>query len=114
MNSTEPGARKKPLDKDEIDLFINAIVQSGLDLRQTKLIVFVMNGRNPDDNRAFRETLKKRIAGGGYPPFIAEMTVLDFSTTLKNEHFLDALLNSRRAAGMGGGLPPLPKPKPHG
>jgi hypothetical protein len=88
---------EKPLDRDETDLFINAIVQSGLDLRQTKLIVFVMNGRNPDDNRAFPEALKKRIAGGGYPPFIAEMAVLDFSTTLKNDHFyiLDDHMNSR-------------------
>ncbi len=91
------GAAEKPLDKDEIDLFINAIVQSGLDLRQTKLIVFIMNGRNPDDNRAFPEALKKRIASNGYPSYIAEMAVLDFSKTLNNDHFyvLDDHLNSR-------------------
>lgn len=103
---------EKPLDKDEIDLFINAIVHSGLDLRQTKLIVFVMNGRNPDDNRAFPEALKKRIAGGGYPPFIAEMTVLDFSTSLKNEHFyvLDDHLNSRGHEVVADALLPIIKP----
>ena len=84
-----------PIDRDDVDLFIHAIVHSGLDLGETKIVAFVMNGRNPDDNRAFPETLKKKIQAGKYPPYIQNMIVLDLSRDLKADHFytLDDHLN---------------------
>ena len=96
----EFGEGKKPVKdtgRDEADLFINAITGSGLDLGKTQIVVFVMNGRNPDDNRAFPESLKKKIASGHYPDFIKNMVVLDFSDMLKPEHFyiLDDHLNKK-------------------
>ena len=84
-----------PIDRDEGDLFIHAIVNSGLDLSHTRIVAFVMNGRNPDDNRAFPEALKKKIKTGNYPPYIKDMIVLDLSGDLKANHFytLDDHLN---------------------
>ena len=85
----------KPFDKDDVDLFIHAIIHSQLDLKNVQIIAFAMNGRNPDDNKAFPATLKKRIATGNYPPYIRNMIVLDFSSILKDDHFyvLDDHLN---------------------
>ncbi|MFH1081390.1 MAG: hypothetical protein V1766_14235 [Pseudomonadota bacterium] len=88
-------AEKKPLDKDDVDLFINAIMKSGLDLKNVQIIVFTMNGRNPDDNKAFPAELRRRIARGDYPRYIRGMIVLDLSDILKDDHFyvLDDHLN---------------------
>lgn len=88
-------AENKPIDKDDVDLFINAIIHSRLDLKKVQIIAFAMNGRNPDDNRAFPGTLKKRIATGDYPHYIKNMIVLDFSNILSDDHFyvLDDHLN---------------------
>lgn len=90
-------SRKQPLpiDRDEVDLFIHAIVHSGLDLNHTRIVAFVMNGRNPDDNKAFPESLKKKIQTGSYPSYIRNMIVLDLSQDLKADDFytLDDHLN---------------------
>ena len=91
----ERTTENKPFDKDDVDLFIHAIIHSLLDLKNVQIIAFAMNGRNPDDNKAFPATLKKRIATGNYPPYIRNMIVLDFSSILKDDHFyvLDDHLN---------------------
>jgi hypothetical protein len=80
-------AEKKPIDKDDVDLFINAITQSNLDLKNVQIIVFIMNGRIADDNKAFPAALKKRIARNDYPRYIREMIVLDFSNILQDDNF---------------------------
>jgi hypothetical protein len=77
----------KAFDKDEMDLFINAVVHSGLDLDNVQIITFIMNGRTPDDNRAFPKALKKKIASGGYPSYIKNMIVLDFSDVLQDDNY---------------------------
>ncbi|MDD4092591.1 MAG: hypothetical protein PHQ63_08515 [Smithellaceae bacterium] len=77
----------KPVDLDEVDLFINAITQSGVNLKRVQLIVFVMNGRIADDNRAFPAALKKKIADGNYPDYIRRMIVLDLSDALNESNF---------------------------
>lgn len=84
------------IDKDEPDLFLNAIENSGLDLKNVTIIVFVMNGRNPDDNKDFPAGLKKKLAAGNYPAYLKNMIVLDFSDKLQKEHFyvLDDHLNA--------------------
>jgi lysophospholipase L1-like esterase len=84
------------IDKDEHDLFLNAIENSGLDLKNVTIIAFVMNGRNPADNRDFPAGLKKKLATGNYPPYLKNMIVLDFSARLQKEHFyiLDDHLNA--------------------
>lgn len=88
-------AQQKPIDKDDVDLFINAIMQSNLDLKNVQIIVFIMNGRIATDNKDFPAALKKRITRNDYPGYIREMTVLDFSNILKDDHFyvLDDHLN---------------------
>ncbi|MDI9571024.1 MAG: SGNH/GDSL hydrolase family protein [Pseudomonadota bacterium] len=84
------------LDRDEIDLFLYALQNSGLDLDRTTLIVFVMNGRNPEDNREFPAALRRKLAAGDYPSYLKDMRVLDFSGRLGPEHFhvLDDHLNA--------------------
>jgi len=84
-----------PIDKDDIDLFLNAIIHSQLNLNNVQIIAFSMNGRNPDDNRAFPRELKKKIAAGDFPTYIRKMIVLDFSDILNDDNFyvLDDHLN---------------------
>lgn len=84
-------------DKDEQDLFLNAIENSGLDLKNVTIICFVMNGRNPDDNTGFPAALKKKLATGNYPAYLKNMIVLDFSDKLQKDHFyvLDDHLNAK-------------------
>lgn len=100
------------IDRDEVDLFIHAIVHSGLDLRETNIITFVMNGRNPDDNRSFPEALKKKMVAGDYPSYIKRMIVVDLSPDLRAEHFhiLDDHLNHRGHEVIADKLLPLIKP----
>jgi len=84
------------LDKDEEDLFLNALINGGVDLTKVQIITFVMNGRNPLDNKDFPSKLKKKLAAGNYPPYLRNMIVLDFSDQLKKQHFyvLDDHLNA--------------------
>ncbi|HRS88053.1 MAG TPA: SGNH/GDSL hydrolase family protein [Syntrophales bacterium] len=80
---------------DEAELFLKTIVNAGVPLDGVKLVAFVMNGRNPDDNRPFPRALKERIASGSYPAYIKDMIVLDFSDLLGEGDFyvLDDHLN---------------------
>ena len=96
MEQKRRQAQAPKLDRDEIDLFLYALQNSGLDLDKATLIVFVMNGRNPDDNREFPAALKRKLAGGDSPPYLKDMLVLDFSRQLGPEHFyvLDDHLNA--------------------
>ncbi len=73
------------VDKDEAELFLHAIVKSGLDLAEVQIIAFEMNGKN--QMNAFTSTLKKRIAGADYPPYIKRMIVLDMSEYLTSDNF---------------------------
>jgi hypothetical protein len=96
----ESGKRREQLevvtDRDEIDLFLNAVQNNGLDLDKVTIITFVMNGRNPADNKDFPAGLKKKLTAGNYPPYLKNMIVLDFSDQLQKEHFyvLDDHLNA--------------------
>jgi hypothetical protein len=82
--------------RDEIDLFLNAVQNSGLELGKVTIITFVMNGRNPDDSKNFPTDLKKKLAAGNYPPYLKNMIVLDFSDKLQKQHFyvLDDHINA--------------------
>ena len=73
------------VDKDEPELFLHAIINSGLDLSEVQIIAFEMNGKN--QMNAFTSTLKKRIAGADYPPYIKRMIVLDMSEYLTSDNF---------------------------
>ena len=77
----------KPLDKDEVDLFLNAVSHSGIDLGKVRVITFIVNGRDPADNREFTQALQKKIVAGSYPPAIKNMTILDTATILRADHF---------------------------
>ncbi len=76
-----------PIDKDEIDLFINAIIHSDLDFKNVQIIAFVMNGRIADDNKEFPATLKKKITRHDYPDYIRKMIIVDFSNILNDDNF---------------------------
>ena len=84
------------IDKDELDLFLNAVENSGLDLKNVTIIAFIMNGRDPADNKDFPAGLKKKLATGNYPSYLKNMIVLDFSDKLLKEHYyvLDDHLNA--------------------
>lgn len=88
-------SHQESTDKDEVDLFINAIMYSGLDLQNVQIIAFVMNGRIADDNKEFPATLKKKITLHDYPDYIRKMIVVDFSNILNDDNFyvLDDHLN---------------------
>jgi hypothetical protein len=74
-----------PVDKDEAELFLHAIINSGLDLSGVQIIAFEMNGKN--QMNVFTSTLKERIAGGIYPQYIRRMIVLDMSEYLRRDNF---------------------------
>jgi len=82
-------------DPDEVELFIHAVVNGGVDLEGVRLITFVMNGRNPADNLPFTEALRQRVAQSNGPRYIRDMIVLDLSGMLYEDHFfvLDDHLN---------------------
>ena len=77
----------KPLDKDEVDLFLNALSESGIDMEKVRIIAFIVNGRDPADNREFTQALQKKIAAGSYLKALKHMIILDTATILRTEHF---------------------------
>ncbi len=83
----EQKKESKPLDKDDVDLFLNAVSHSGIDLSKIRIIAFIVNGRDPADNRDFTQALKGKISSGDYPPSIRNMIILDTATILRAEHF---------------------------
>jgi lysophospholipase L1-like esterase len=87
--------KTSPVDKDEVDLFLNTIIHNPINLEHVRIIAFTMNGRLPSDNIPFTEALKKKISSHSYPAYIKNMTVLDLSTVLTGDHFyvLDDHLN---------------------
>jgi lysophospholipase L1-like esterase len=83
----EQRKESKPLDKDDVDLFLNAVSHSGINVGNVRIITFIVNGRDPADNREFTQALKRKISLGNYPPSIKNMTILDTATILQVDRF---------------------------
>ena len=83
----EHGKESKPLDKDDVDLFLNAVSHSSIDVSRVRIIAFIVNGRDPADNRDFTQALKRKISSGNYPPSIKNMIILDTAAILRADHF---------------------------
>ena len=69
---------------DEVDLFLNILINSGIELSDVQLIVF---DADPFNN-SFVKSLKENISSSNYPMFIRNMVVLDASQLLKRDHIL--------------------------
>jgi len=72
------------LQKDETEVFIDVILNSGIDLSGVQLMVFKANSFDPRDSR-FVDSLREKIASGRYPPFIKKMIIMDAGKVLKEK-----------------------------
>lgn len=64
------------LEKDEVEAFLNVILNCGIDFSGVQLMVFKANSFDPRDSR-FVNSLKEKISSGQYPPFIKKMIIMD-------------------------------------
>lgn len=69
-------ANRYNLQKDEVEVFLNVLLNSGMDLTNVQLLVFKANSFDPGESN-FVISLKKKIAAGQYPPFIKNMIIMD-------------------------------------
>jgi len=83
--STEAEASNVP--HDEIGFFLNALMQSPVDLKGVQIVAFAVSGRTPENNRECTEKLRERISHDVWPPFIRDMIVLDTANILDESHF---------------------------
>lgn len=85
------GLKKKDrrvIDKDEAEVFINAIMNSNVDLSNVRIIVFRAIDRGDIDVKDdFIPLIKKKISSGDYPGFIKNMTALDISPLFSKDDF---------------------------
>lgn len=79
----EKRAGENPLN--DVDLFIHVLKQNEDMLVNLPLIIFEMNGINQSNQ--FTNELKRKAAGTDQPSFIRDMTILDMSQYLEDQHF---------------------------
>jgi len=79
------------LEKDEVEAFLDVILNCGLDFSGVQLMVFKANSFDPRDSR-FVNSLREKISSGQYPPFIKKMIIMDAGKYL-NERTDIFLLN---------------------
>jgi Ca2+-transporting ATPase len=72
------------LQKDETEVFIEVILNSGLDLSGVQLMVFKANSFDPRDSR-FVDSLREKISAGRYPSFIKKMIIMDAGKVLNEK-----------------------------
>lgn len=81
--------KRYQLQKDEAQVFIEVILNSGVDLSVVQLMVFKANSFDPRESR-FVNALRRRVSNGHYPPFIKKMIIMDAGKVLheKTDIFL--------------------------
>ena len=72
------------LEKDEVEAFLDVILNCGLDFSGVQLMVFKANSFDPRDSR-FVNSLGEKISSGQYPPFIKKMIIMDAGKYLNEE-----------------------------
>ncbi len=78
-----PGPDGNP---DDVDLFLNALLHSPVDLSKTRIIVLEAVGKD-DFDRTFVRRLMEKIKTGQYPPHIKNMMTLDTTKFLTRDHY---------------------------
>jgi len=73
-------------DKDDVDLFINAIMNGPVDLSKVQIIVLEALGKD-DFDRTFIRRLNERASQGNYPPYIKNMITLDITKIITRDHY---------------------------
>lgn len=71
---------------DDVDLFINAVMNSPVDLKNVQIVVFEAVGKD-DFDRPFINRLKERISNPGYPPHIRNMIPLDITKVITKDQY---------------------------
>jgi hypothetical protein len=73
-------------EKDDVDLFIHAVMHGPVDLSKVQIIVLDAVGKN-DFDRPFIGRLSERVKDKGYPPYIRNMVTVDITKILKKEDY---------------------------
>lgn len=73
-------------DKDDVDLFINAVMHSPVDLPKVQIVVFEAVGKN-DFDRPFINRLTERIKNKNYPPHIRNMIPVDITKIITKDDY---------------------------
>lgn len=79
-------AQDKSFSKDDVDLFLNAVMTSGVNLDKAQIIVFDAVGKN-DFDRTFVSRLRERIKNAGYPSYIKNMIALDITKVITKDQY---------------------------
>lgn len=83
-NYQQVEANRYKLEKDEAGVFIDVILNCGVDLTGVQLMVFKANSFDPRDSQ-FVDALRAKIAAGRYPPLIRKMIIMDAGKVLKEK-----------------------------
>jgi len=75
------------LDKDEAEIFINAVEKSGVSLDGVRLITFALNDGLFRHDTRFIAMLKSKLSKPAYPEYIRRMTVCDVSSVISPGDF---------------------------
>ncbi|MDA8123583.1 MAG: hypothetical protein M0009_00115 [Deltaproteobacteria bacterium] len=100
----KPAAKKEAKEpaktnRDDVDLFLNALMNGPRDLSQVQIIVFDAVGKG-DFDRPFIGKLAERIRGGQYPAYIRNIIPLDITKVITKEQYY-VLDDHWRKAGHG-------------
>jgi hypothetical protein len=76
--------KRYQLQKDEAEVFIEVILNSGVDLSGVQLLVFKANSFDPRESR-FVDALRRRVSTGHYPRCIKKMIILDAGKVLNEK-----------------------------
>jgi len=81
-----PRAPETGQAEDDVDLFINAVQHSPVDLSRVQIVVFEAVGKN-DFDRTFISRLTEKIKKGNYPPCIRNMVPVDITKTITRDQY---------------------------
>ena len=101
--------KDRPTLNEEARMYINALIESRVDLRDIHIIVFEVDQHARNDS-AFINSLKAEIGANTYPPYIENMSLLDLSSELKKEKYFlewDGHLNKAGHKYIADSLVPL-------
>jgi hypothetical protein len=73
-------------EKDDVDLFINAVMNSPADLSKVQIVAFEAVGKD-DFDRPFIRKLTERIKNQDYPPFIRNMITMDVTKVITRDQY---------------------------
>lgn len=86
LQKPEQSGEKPGMDKDDVDLFINAVRNGPVGLSQVQIIVFEAVGKN-DFDRTFIRRLAEKIKNGTYPPPVNNMITLDITKIITKDDY---------------------------